>query len=87
MNFHPVNSHLVIFHPLNFTLENPFPVKTGQKLQTHRNDQHLQMRSIFVEAAVQRCSLEKVFWKHAANLIRTWVFSSKFAVYFQNTFP
>ena len=52
------------------------------------------------EAITQRCSLEKVFWKYAANLqenvhaevrfywncTSAWVFSCKFAAYFQNTF-
>ena len=52
------------------------------------------------EAAIQRCSYKKVFWKIAANSqenthaevrtseVRTsaWMFSCKFAAYFQNTF-
>ena len=47
--------------------------------------------AIISEAATQRCSSEKVFWKYAANLqdnthAEVWVFSCKLAVYFQNTF-
>ena len=52
------------------------------------------------EAAVQKCSWEKVFWKYAANLqenthaklrfywnhTSAWVFSCKFAACFQNIF-
>ena len=51
-----------------------------------------------MEAAIQSCSKEKVFWKYTANLqqnthaeiwfywnhISAWVFSRKFAAYFQN---
>ena len=52
------------------------------------------------EAATQRCSQEKVFWKYAANLQENthaevwfpshfgtaWMFSCEFATYFQNNF-
>ena len=53
------------------------------------------------EATLQRCSYKKVFWKDASNSqentyaevrfqvqnhTSAWVFSSKFAAYFQNTF-
>ena len=52
---------------------------------------------IYTEVALQSCSLEKVCWKYAANLLENthteewnhtsaWVFSHKFAAYFQNTF-
>ena len=37
---------------------------------------------LITEAAVQKCSLKKVFWKYAANLRE----NSTFAVYFQNNF-
>ena len=46
------------------------------------------------EAAVQWCSEENAFWKQAGNLqdntqcyfTSAWVFSCKFAVYYQNNF-
>ena len=44
------------------------------------------------EAALLKCSYEKVFWKYAAckatlpNHALAWVSSSKFAAYFQKTF-
>ena len=55
---------------------------------------------LLAEASFQRCSYEKVFWQYAANLqentyaevrfywnhTSAWVFSCKFAAYFQNTF-
>ena len=48
------------------------------------------------EAATRRCSSKKMFWKYVANLqenthaevwfqTSAWVFSCKFAAYFQNT--
>ena len=45
--FHLVNSHAVIFHHVNITLENSYPVKNGQELQTYRNNQLLQLAFIF----------------------------------------
>ena len=52
---------------------------------------------VYIEAALLRCYSEKVFWKYTANLqehthakvrnhTTAWVFSFRFAVYFQNTF-
>ena len=42
-----MDSHLVIFHPVSFTLENSSPVKNEQWLRIHRYDQILQLRFIF----------------------------------------
>ena len=55
-----------------------------------------------INAALHKCTFEKVFWKYAANLqenthayvskklywnhTSAWVLSCKFAAYFQNTF-
>ena len=42
---------------------------------------------LYPEAATQRCSEEKVFWKYAENFgTLACMFSCKFAAYFQNTF-
>ena len=54
-------------------------------------------RSLFSEVVARSCSVKKVFWKHAVNLMEnthaemrfhtlTLVFSCKFAAYLQNTF-
>ena len=47
------------------------------------------MLIVLPEAALHRCSYEKLFWKYAANLQENTsarLFSCKFAAYFQKIF-
>ena len=77
-----------------FNLTNNFGILIGSTIAYYVSSSYCTYIS---ETAVRRCSWEKVFWKYAANLqenthaevwnrTSAWVFSCKFAVYFQNTF-
>ena len=71
-NFSLNMTYNVAFHILLFSStksissRSPFQVET--KLYKCKNTRALNQSKHKSEAAVQRCSLEKVFWKYAANL-------------------
>ena len=83
-----------------FVVNYAYSVTYFQQIYYHKNMKTSEWISILhPEAATQRRSEKKVFWKYAANLQENahaevwfqnhtlaWVFSCKIAAYFQNTF-